>query len=134
MNPQSQKSILSYFQKTAPENRSSGSRRASGPSVQQANRNVTAVFNPPPSADDVRGTDTPPEKVPRQVLPASFATNANNSSGSSLFESIMHKFVKVDDSERVSHKYASLKFSLFCFSFVLRSLNRYLRVFVHGNA
>ncbi|XP_027358489.1 DNA mismatch repair protein MSH7 isoform X2 [Abrus precatorius] len=95
-----QKSLLSFFHKTTPENRSSGLGRAPGSSVQQADRIDTAAFNQQPTADDVRGTDTPPEKVPRQVLPASFAPSENKF-GPSLFESIMHKFVKVDDDERV---------------------------------
>ncbi|XP_061366489.1 DNA mismatch repair protein MSH7 [Gastrolobium bilobum] len=104
-----QKSILSFFEKTTPENRSSGGRRAPASSVQQAN---PATFNQPPSsADDVRGTDTPPEKVPRQLLPASFAQKENNF-GPSLFESIMHKFVKVDDSERVGNRSQSSNESL----------------------
>ncbi|CAL0323980.1 unnamed protein product [Lupinus luteus] len=94
-----QKSILSFFQKTAPGTDTSGGPRGSDSPVQQANRNkVTAASSHPPS-DDVRGTDTPPEKVPRQILPASFAPKENNN----LFESIMHKFVKVDDSEKVNH-------------------------------
>ncbi|KAJ1419832.1 P-loop containing nucleoside triphosphate hydrolase [Sesbania bispinosa] len=101
-----QKSILSFFQKTAPENPISGSKRAPASTVQRTNGNVTAVFKPLLSADDVSGTDTPPEKVPRQVLPASFARNENNF-GSNLFESIMHKFVKADDGERVSQRIQS---------------------------
>ncbi|GAU17462.1 hypothetical protein TSUD_143160 [Trifolium subterraneum] len=98
-----QKSILSFFHKSTPENRTSGAAQSSIPSFQQADRNIKTVVNPPPPADDVRGTDTPPEKVPRKVLPANFASNTNNS-GSSLFESIMHKFIKVDDGETVNQR------------------------------
>ncbi|KAI5441851.1 hypothetical protein KIW84_011055, partial [Lathyrus oleraceus] len=103
VNMNRQKSILSFFQKSPPENCSSGGSLASTQSVQQAEHPVKAVFNPPPSTDDVRGTDTPPEKVPRQVLPANFTPNANNN-GSSLFESIMHKFIKADDGSKVSKR------------------------------
>ncbi|WJX25836.1 DNA mismatch repair protein msh7, variant 2 [Trifolium repens] len=98
-----QKSILSFFHKTSPENRTSGGAQSSVPSLQKTDPNVKTVVNPPPPADDVRGTDTPPEKVPRKVLPANFASNANNS-GSSLFESIMHKFIKVDDGDIVNQR------------------------------
>ncbi|MCI20734.1 DNA mismatch repair protein MSH7-like [Trifolium medium] len=98
-----QKSILSFFHKTSPENRTSGAAQSSVPSFQQTDRNIKTVVNPPPPADDVRGTDTPPEKVPRKVLPPNFASNANNS-GSSLFESIMHKFIKVDDGDKVNQR------------------------------
>lgn len=55
------------------------------------------------SSFEIRGTDTPPEKVPRQVLPVNFATNENDRD-SSLFSSIMHKFVKVDDGEKASDR------------------------------
>lgn len=48
------------------------------------------------SSLEIRGTDTPPEKVPRQILPSGFKANEGTSGGSSLFSSIMHKFVKVD--------------------------------------
>jgi len=97
-----QKSILSFFHKTSPENRPS----ATAPSAQQPyrdDRTVKPVVNPPPSTDEVRGTDTPPEKVPRQILPANYAVNTKNS-GSCLFESIMHKFIKVDDGEKVNQR------------------------------
>jgi DNA mismatch repair protein MSH6 len=120
-----QKSILSFFHKTSPENRTSGGAQSSAPSFQQTDRNVNTVVNPPPPADDVRGTDTPPEKVPRKVLPANFASNANNS-GSSLFESIMHKFIKVVDGDIVNQRFASFSFVLsnfviFClFSLIMR--------------
>ncbi|KAK7271285.1 hypothetical protein RJT34_27060 [Clitoria ternatea] len=94
-----QKSILSFFQKNTPETRTSVDRLASAPSVQQSNRNITSAFNQPPAADDIRGTDTPPEKVPRPVLPANFVPSENNLRPS-LFDSIIHKFVKFDDDER----------------------------------
>jgi len=81
-------------------------RFSTAPTVDKLNRHGTAATSQPPPTDDVRGTDTPPEKVPRRVLPANFAPKENNS-GPSLFESIMHKFVKVDDNERITKRYAS---------------------------
>ncbi|PNX88072.1 DNA mismatch repair protein msh6-2, partial [Trifolium pratense] len=96
-----QKSILSFFHKTSPENRTSGGAQSSVPSFQQTDCNIKTVVNPPPPADDVRGTDTPPEKVPRKVLPANFASNTNTGG---LFESIMHKFIKVDDGDKVNQR------------------------------
>ncbi|KAL2321247.1 hypothetical protein Fmac_030216 [Flemingia macrophylla] len=87
-----------------------------------ANRNVTAAVKQPPP-DDVRGTDTPPEKVPRRVLPANFAPKENKS-GPSQFDSIMNKFVKVDDSERGSQRSHSLNGS-FPKSFPLVGIRAY---------
>ncbi|XP_024641259.1 DNA mismatch repair protein MSH7 isoform X2 [Medicago truncatula] len=101
-----QKSILSFFHKTSPENRTSAAAKTTAPSAPQSNpedRTIKPVVNPPPPSDDVRGTDTPPEKVPRQVLPANYVANTKNS-GSCLFESIMHKFIKVDDGEKVNQR------------------------------
>ncbi|XP_027923282.1 DNA mismatch repair protein MSH7 isoform X2 [Vigna unguiculata] len=86
-------------------------RFSTAPTVDKLNRHGTATTSQPPPTDDVRGTDTPPEKVPRRVLPANFAPKENNS-GPSLFESIMHKFVKVDDNERISKRSCPLNDSL----------------------
>lgn len=46
---------------------------------------------------EVCGTDTPPEKVPRQIL-----QSKEDASSSSVFASIMHKFVRVDGGGRPS--------------------------------
>jgi len=94
-----QKSILSFFHKTSPENRTSASAQTSA----RDDRTVKPVVNPQLPSDEVRGTDTPPEKVPRQILPANYTANTKNS-GSCLFESIMHKFIKVDDGEKVNQR------------------------------
>jgi DNA mismatch repair protein MSH6 len=59
------------------------------------------------SSLEIRGTDTPPEKVPRQFFPATFQENENNG-GSSLFSSIMHKFVKIDDREKSTERCLTL--------------------------
>lgn len=88
-----------YFQRINVE------RPATASTVDKFDRHGSAAASQPPPTDDVRGTDTPPEKVPRRVLPANFAPKGNNS-GPSLFESIMHKFVKVDDNERITKRYA----------------------------
>lgn len=45
------------------------------------------------SSEEIRGTDTPPEKVPRQIFPVDDDDNAVKSS---VFSSIKHKFVKFD--------------------------------------
>ncbi|ESQ37177.1 hypothetical protein EUTSA_v10002887mg, partial [Eutrema salsugineum] len=105
------RSILSFFQKPSPTTQGlvSGDATSGGgglrstvkeedvngdDSVRSVERNVSK------SVDEVRGTDTPPEKVPRRVLPSSFKTAESAGGGaSSLFSNIMHKFVKVDDRE-----------------------------------
>lgn len=103
---QRQKSILSFFQKPSQENQNSGTRRV--PQFPVTQRNVSGSDQPKATDPvvEIRGTDTPPEKVPRQIFPASFVAN-DDSSGSSLFSSIMHKFVKADDRERASDRYYS---------------------------
>ncbi|XP_010467153.1 PREDICTED: DNA mismatch repair protein MSH7-like [Camelina sativa] len=72
----------------------------------QRQRSILSFFQKPSSAskglvsgDATSGTDTPPEKVPRRVLPSGFkpAESAAGGGASSLFTNIMHKFVKVDD-------------------------------------
>ena len=58
------------------------------------------------SSVEIRGTDTPPEKVPRQFFPANFKANEETRGGdSSLFSSIMHKFVKVDNRQDINRRY-----------------------------
>lgn len=111
-----QRSILSFFQKSSSGNHDSGTAHLDGDRrdpdlfVKQAKQNVSTGFNQPASltADnslaEVRGTDTPPEKVPRQILPTTFTAN-EKTNGSSLFSSIMHKFVKVDDGGKATQRY-----------------------------
>ncbi|GMI97714.1 MUTS homolog 7, ARABIDOPSIS THALIANA MUTS HOMOLOG 7, MUTS HOMOLOG 6-2 [Hibiscus trionum] len=94
---QRQKSIFSSFRKPSPagQSGSAGELKCRGvsqfPSKQSQNSDVCG------SSVEVPGIDTPPEKEPRKVLPTSFLTNAETSGSSSLFSSIMHKFVKVED-------------------------------------
>ncbi|KAK6273407.1 hypothetical protein POUND7_010490 [Theobroma cacao] len=101
---QRQKSILSFLQKPSPASQDGiggkvkGQEASQFPSKQQ-NQNAAAVCG---SSLEVTGTDTPPEKVPRKVLPASFAANTGTRDSSSMFSSIMHKFVRVDDKENAS--------------------------------
>ncbi|XP_010527197.1 PREDICTED: DNA mismatch repair protein MSH7 [Tarenaya hassleriana] len=109
---QRQRSILSFFQKPSPTPACQGSgsgEAAEGGGSQRfpmkkmecegdvsmlsADRAVTI------SPDEVRGTDTPPEKVPRRVLSSGVTAGEAAGGASSLFSSIMHKFVKVDDRE-----------------------------------
>ncbi|KAF2304882.1 hypothetical protein GH714_039256 [Hevea brasiliensis] len=107
---QRQKSILSFFQKPSPANQRSGAGDTiNGQKLhflaKQQKQEVTSSSEPEihshgslDSSLEIRGTDTP-EKVPRQILPGSFKQN-ESSGGSSLFSSIMHKFVKVDHKEK----------------------------------
>lgn len=102
-----QKSILSFFQKPSlPSQSSDAGERTDGPqaplfSAKQHNQNVSqpAIHGLVDSSIEIRGTDTPPEKVPRQILPVNIKEN-EEAKVASLFSSIMHKFVKVDDREK----------------------------------
>ena len=102
---QRQKSILSS------QNSTGGNVKGQGvsqfPSKQQSQKGDIGG-----SSLEVIGTDTPPEKVPRKVLPASFAANAETGVSSSLFSSIMHKFVKVEDMVNGSQKNQAMRFNL----------------------
>ncbi|GMN50500.1 hypothetical protein TIFTF001_019655 [Ficus carica] len=106
---QRQKSILSFFQKSSPENQSSGNQQVPQFLAKQQSQNVQGFGQPTAtdSAVEITGTDTPPEKVPRRIFPASYVGNESKS-GSSLFASIMHKFVKPDDREKASPSVALL--------------------------
>lgn len=102
---QRQKSILSFLQKPSSGNQNgtvAGKEKGHGasqfPSKQQ-NRSGAA------DSLEVTGTDTPPEKVPRKVFATRFSDNADAGGSSSLFSSIMHKFVKVDDRVNGSQRY-----------------------------
>ncbi|KAJ8749841.1 hypothetical protein K2173_013244 [Erythroxylum novogranatense] len=103
-----QRSIHSFFQKPSPAecNADTGNiLDARQVPWKHRNDNSSRSIQPPSgclmdSSLEVRGTDTPPEKVPRQVFPESF-TMGENSGGSSLFSSILHKFVKVDVAEQL---------------------------------
>lgn len=95
---QRQKSILSFLRPPVGDQSSVGGDLSAPklPTKQHELRAATSGQSTAASAVDsameVRGTDTPPEKVPRQIFPQKSANG-----GSSLFSSIMHKFVKVDD-------------------------------------
>ena len=56
------------------------------------------------SSFEIRGTDTPPEKVPRQIFPA-MSTGNEDGKGSSMFSSIMNNFLKVVDREKTTKRY-----------------------------
>ncbi|XP_011012330.1 PREDICTED: DNA mismatch repair protein MSH7 isoform X2 [Populus euphratica] len=102
-----QKSILSFFQKPSlPSQSSYAGERTDGLqaplfSAKQHNQNVSqpVIHGLVDSSIEIRGTDTPPEKVPRQILPVNIKEN-EEVKVASLFSSIMHKFVKVDDREK----------------------------------
>ncbi|KAL6221129.1 hypothetical protein ACLB2K_008881 [Fragaria x ananassa] len=100
---QRQKSILSFFRKPSPEKSSTAAaddgRRADHLAAKEQERKAVGSNQVPDLG--VRGTDTPPEKVPRQILPANSASLRD----SSPFSSIMHKFMKVDDSHKASQSH-----------------------------
>ncbi|XP_050364799.1 DNA mismatch repair protein MSH7 [Argentina anserina] len=100
---QRQKSILSFFRKPSQEKSSSAAgdddRHVNQFAVKEPEKKaVGSILAPDP---EVRGTDTPPEKVPRQILPADSASLKD----SSPFSSIMHKFMKVDDAPKASQSH-----------------------------
>ncbi|XP_010513514.1 PREDICTED: DNA mismatch repair protein MSH7-like [Camelina sativa] len=106
---QRQRSILSFFQKPSSTqglvsgNATSGGGGGGGSrfTVKEGDGKGDASVHSAvsKSVDEVKGTDTPPEKVPRRVLPSGFkaAESVAGSGASSLFTNIMHKFVMVDD-------------------------------------
>ena len=112
---QRQKSILSFFQKPSPENNGSnagnvlGSRRVPQFPVKQEKQKgsgLTQAANDTvmDSSLEIKGTDTPPEKLPRQIFSAT-STGNEDGGASSLFSSIMHKFVKVDGRANATVRY-----------------------------
>ncbi|KAK9148929.1 hypothetical protein Scep_007686 [Stephania cephalantha] len=108
MQQQRQRTIHSFFRKSSPENGKNSGVSASNSEnalkgrdlarfavkqecVDAEEARVPLTEDRPP--EDVFGTDTPPEKLPRKVLPAkSLESGADGQS--SLFSSIMHKFCK----------------------------------------
>ncbi|CAN0900774.1 DNA mismatch repair protein MSH7 [Linum grandiflorum] len=108
-----QKTIHSFFQKSspAPANRSSGSKdtahcqSAVDVSTKQRNQDTLLPSQNLSSSEEVRGTDTPPEKVPRQILPPNYSASSD-SGGPSLFSSILHKFAKVPSRDSLDRNQA----------------------------
>nr|GMC58803.1 DNA mismatch repair protein MSH7 isoform X2 [Ipomoea batatas] len=104
-----QSSILSFLKKPSPEDQRSGGATLNGnqPTHLQHNKNA-----PPPTkcavlpatlglTEEPKGTDTPPEKVPRQIFP----TNDDGSGTKpSVFDSIKHKFVKFHNGEKFADR------------------------------
>ncbi|KAL3535766.1 hypothetical protein ACH5RR_004227 [Cinchona calisaya] len=101
---QRQKSILSFLKKPSAEKQDSGGggntiETSSAPNFppkhpnQNDSNKAISASTIDSSADEVRGTDTPPEKVPRQVFPV---PGDENGSKNTLFFRIKHKFVKFD--------------------------------------
>ncbi|KAL9242372.1 hypothetical protein vseg_016380 [Gypsophila vaccaria] len=114
MNRQS--SILSFFQKPSPENRpSSAVDHRSNHCTAAASKNISSFS----TAVDVAGTDTPPEKVPRRVIVSNLTPDDDfRKPNSSVFDSILHKFVKVDEHSNSSQRNgASNGSSLVCSMF-----------------
>ncbi|XP_021741550.1 DNA mismatch repair protein MSH7-like [Chenopodium quinoa] len=112
---QRQRSILSFFQKPSPENRSSTAGDKVNAAGNRYNLPSQSSFNGGPNKpsstsskssisrlEEIRGTDTPPEKVPRQVQFDNLTPTDNKKS--SVFSSILHKFSKVDPIDRNSQR------------------------------
>ncbi|CAM8914652.1 unnamed protein product [Rhodiola kirilowii] len=109
---QRQKSILSFFHKPSPGNQRTGGSSAAlkhgGQSFPELSKKLddknTVIGAKPPvdvtSSNSCLEIDTPPEKVPRRVLPeACFGSDGERPS---LFSSIMHKFSKEEGSEKAA--------------------------------
>ncbi|KAJ8442394.1 hypothetical protein Cgig2_018650 [Carnegiea gigantea] len=108
-----QRSILSFLKKPSPENPNSATsardqlngagirHNPSGDTLADASKPTSASCIAVPSLE-IRGTDTPPEKAPRQILTADLTPTDDKKS--SVFSSIMHKFVKVDAKEKSSDR------------------------------
>ncbi|KAK4368411.1 hypothetical protein RND71_012203 [Anisodus tanguticus] len=95
-----QKSILSFLKKPSPEDQSSGNNTVNGRKFQSENA-VAVTKNIPISStidlkEEILGTETPPEKVPRHIFPFN---NGHDENKSSVFSFIKHKFIKVDSRE-----------------------------------
>ncbi|KAJ0524488.1 putative DNA mismatch repair protein MutS [Helianthus annuus] len=64
------------------------------------------------TSDEIRGTDTPPEKEQRPFFPlksvAAGEDDGANRSGQSMFSSIKHKFMKPNSAEKLRDRYISL--------------------------
>ncbi|KAL2929255.1 DNA mismatch repair protein MSH7 [Bienertia sinuspersici] len=121
---QRQSSIRSFFQKPSPENHNSGDKsrhklpsqkffnggetRHEFPSQKSFNGVATAKLNNSTSKaatspfDEIQGTDTPPEKAPRQAVFDDLTPIDDKKI--SVFSSIMHKFVKADVNNNVSQR------------------------------
>lgn len=113
---QRQTSILSFLKKPQSEknNTVSGetqnSRLASHFPEKPRNKNggafedikATASYTIDSSNEEIRGTDTPPEKVPRQIFPV---RDDDNALKTSVFSSIKHKFMKFDSGKISSDRY-----------------------------
>ncbi|KAK9102607.1 hypothetical protein Sjap_019861 [Stephania japonica] len=109
---QRQRTIHSFFRKSSPENGNNSGVSASNSENRLKGRDlarfavkqeridaeearVPLAGDRP--AEDVFGTDTPPEKLPRKVLPEK-SSESGADGRSSLFSSIMHKFCKNEKS------------------------------------
>lgn len=103
---QRQKSILSFLKKPSPEDQSSNYNTVNGGKFQSKNTVAVAKNIPICSTIDLKeeilGTETLPEKVPRQIFPFNDGHDGNKSS---VFSSIRHKFFKVDSREKPRYHY-----------------------------
>lgn len=88
---QRQKSILSFLKK----DQSSGDNTVNGRKFRSKNA-VGPICSTVDLKEEILGTETPLEKVPRQIFPFNNGHDENNSS---VFSFIKHKFIKVDSRE-----------------------------------
>ncbi|KAK8940185.1 DNA mismatch repair protein MSH7 [Platanthera guangdongensis] len=111
-----QKSILSFLQKPSAETNSScdplcfsGKKSDRIPASQPQVQVSTLVGNPTkdPFADEVRGTDTPPEKIPRPSFTSKCPATVNESIVNP-FSSILHKFTRDDTPKSFHRRYYSV--------------------------
>lgn len=97
-----QQSILSFIKKPSPGNNSFGG---------LLRRDLASQLPNEASDPEIRGTDTPPEKLRCSFFPSTFpATSAGGGGGNekrsdSLFSSILHKFKRDDGSGSGDERY-----------------------------
>lgn len=122
---QRQKSILSFLKRPAPDDKNSGGfepegRPAHSLQAEKPNQNAVVLNKARDVSDEeIRGTETPPEKLPRQIFSVINDGESTTPTRSSLFSSIKHKFMKPDTREKPSVD----RYTIFCyFSRFLRKL------------
>ncbi|XP_076949725.1 DNA mismatch repair protein MSH7-like [Bidens hawaiensis] len=73
-------------------------RASSGPNRNYNNNNIIIIQS---SSDEIRGTDTPPEKEQRPLFSTKVNAEGGNVGGQSVFSSIRHKFMKPNSVEKL---------------------------------
>lgn len=137
-----QQSILSFFQKrpTVPETEKpvpgvppkghtdtvSVSEKKLQPTPLAASKRPNILSSAVETSDEVKGTETPPEKEQRSFFPLKSVTGGEhdeaNTNGQSMFANIRHKFMRPNSVQKPSDRYISLinlKFSILDVSTVI---------------